>query len=61
MPPIPTRVAALEAAVELANVRRLALLVAIHAWLTSDPDATTPLAFDAFKAHLEERIADEGP
>lgn len=60
-PSIPQRLTALETAVTLAQARRLALLHAIHDWLTSDPNATTPDAFNAFKAHLEERLAEEGP
>lgn len=61
IPSLPERVEALEQAFALAQARRLALIVAIHAWLTSDPDATTPQAFNDFKAHLEDAIAQEGP
>lgn len=64
MPPTPSvaaRLAALEDAVALAQARRLALLIAVHNWLTAGPDGAGPDAYTIFKSYLEQRLAEEGP
>jgi hypothetical protein len=57
MPPsVPERLAALEEAILTDRARRLALLRALLTWTQ---DVGTNDGFDAFVAHLEERIAEE--
>jgi hypothetical protein len=59
MPPsLPERVEALEAKLDEMQARRVALLLALLRW-TQDVDSND--GFDAFVAHLEERLAEEGP
>ena len=61
MPSIPTRLDALEAAVAQEKARRLAILVAIHTWLTAEvTDPPTNPVWIAFEEFLADRIA-EGP
>lgn len=59
MPPLglPERVQALETALLEDRSRRLALLLALRAWLQDVPD--TAEGYEALVAHLEERIEDE--
>lgn len=65
MPPTPSvqaRLTALEDAVATAQARRLALLVAVHSWLTAGPDdPAEPDAYTTFREWLEQRLSEEGP
>lgn len=61
MPPLPglqERVEMLEAKLNEMQARRVALLLALRAW-TQDVDSSD--GFEAFVAHLEERLSEEGP
>jgi len=58
VPSLPERVTALETKLAEMQARRVALLLALHAW-TQDVDSSA--GFDAFVTHLQERIAEEGP
>lgn len=58
MPSIPDRLLALENAMAEAQARRLALLLVLLAWAN---DNNTNTGFLAFRQHLIDRIADEGP